>query len=216
MFRVRLKMTAIRLAALVLTLLGAVVGATDTASAHSVSMGYVVVSKGVVTIHYGGYHPGAGPEGDVTITRIGGGYTATKPVAATTSTRPSGLVDGTNNFFATSCSGGSLSTAVIWQSATFTGVPSGQYTIQLTGSFTINWQPCNSNISSPTSIVVIDAAPPVISGLPSNMTLYTPAGSATAVATWTPPTASDDIGITSFTTSHAPGSSFPIGTTTVT
>ena len=48
------------------------------------------------------------------------------------------------------------------------------------------------------------------------MTVNTDFGSASAEVTWTEPTASDNSGIVTLTSSHSPGSAFVIGTTTVT
>lgn len=64
-------------------------------------------------------------------------------------------------------------------------------------------------------IAPADTEPPVISGMPDNIVSPTDAGAATAVVSWTPPTASDDVAVTSFTSSHAPGDTFPLGTTAV-
>jgi hypothetical protein len=75
----------------------------------------------------------------------------------------------------------------------------------------------SSNVSSASfNITVNDTENPIISGMPSNINLNTAPGSCTAVATWTAPTANDNCGILSFTSSHSSGSSFPVGTTTVT
>ncbi len=63
----------------------------------------------------------------------------------------------------------------------------------------------------------VDITDPVISDTPSDINMDTDAGSPTAVVTWTPePTASDDSGTVTLTSSHSSGSAFPIGTTTVT
>ena len=43
----------------------------------------------------------------------------------------------------------------------------------------------------------------------------TDGGVATAVVTWTPPTASDNSGLVTLTSSHNPGDTFPLGVTTV-
>ncbi|MDX2108672.1 MAG: HYR domain-containing protein [Verrucomicrobiota bacterium] len=74
-----------------------------------------------------------------------------------------------------------------------------------------------SNLPSHThSLPVSDSIAPVISGCPSNITANTANGQATATVTWTAPTASDNIAVTSFTSTHNSGASFPVGTTTVT
>ncbi|HLP10576.1 MAG TPA: HYR domain-containing protein [Flavobacteriales bacterium] len=66
------------------------------------------------------------------------------------------------------------------------------------------------------TVTVNDVTNPVISGMPSNITTNVTAGSCAKVVTWTTPTASDNCGIASLTPSVVSGSSFPVGTTTVT
>ncbi len=59
--------------------------------------------------------------------------------------------------------------------------------------------------------------PPVIASLPSDIVrLPDQPDGATAVVSWQPPTASDDVGVTSLTSTHQPGDTFSFGTTTVT
>lgn len=66
------------------------------------------------------------------------------------------------------------------------------------------------------TVTVNDVTNPVISGMPSNITTNVTAGTCAKVVTWTAPTASDNCGVASLTPSTASGSSFPVGTTTVT
>jgi hypothetical protein len=68
------------------------------------------------------------------------------------------------------------------------------------------------------NVTVVDTTPPVISGCPGNITVNTGPGRTTCdqVATWTPPTASDNCAVTSFASNKNPGDTFPVGTTTVT
>ena len=63
-----------------------------------------------------------------------------------------------------------------------------------------------------------DGTAPVITGCPLNaISVSAPAGSTSATATWTEPTAIDDSGVPPIRSrSHAPGQSFPVGTTVVT
>ncbi|MFT5107833.1 MAG: hypothetical protein ACI9UA_003468, partial [Pseudoalteromonas tetraodonis] len=65
-------------------------------------------------------------------------------------------------------------------------------------------------------VSVGDNQKPVISGMPDNLSAPTDPGSATAVISWTTPTASDNVGVISFTSTHSPGDTFPLGSTTVT
>ena len=64
---------------------------------------------------------------------------------------------------------------------------------------------CTSNIG---------ATAPDIDGCPANLTITTVSG-CNATATWIPPTA-PDCDVVSLTSTHAPGSTFPVGTTQVT
>ncbi|MBI5916085.1 MAG: HYR domain-containing protein [Bacteroidetes bacterium] len=59
----------------------------------------------------------------------------------------------------------------------------------------------------------VDNVAPAITGCPANITV--PAVNGSGVATWTPPTATDNCGLSSFSSSYLPGASFPVGTTTV-
>ena len=63
---------------------------------------------------------------------------------------------------------------------------------------------------------ITDAEAPVISGTPSTQNVNTDAGLSTATVSWAAPTASDNTGSVSLTSDYSPGSTFPIGTTTVT
>ncbi|RIA09324.1 HYR domain-containing protein [Flavobacteriaceae bacterium MAR_2010_72] len=65
-------------------------------------------------------------------------------------------------------------------------------------------------------VTITDDDAPVISGCPSNISQGTDASGCNAVVTWTAPTAADNCAVTSFTSTHSPGATFPVGTTTVT
>jgi gliding motility-associated-like protein len=67
---------------------------------------------------------------------------------------------------------------------------------------------CNFNV------VVTDNTAPAFSSCPSEITL-TASSTCDAKATWTPPTATDNCGVTSLISSHSPGATFPIGISTV-
>ena len=64
-------------------------------------------------------------------------------------------------------------------------------------------------------VVVNDVEDPVYTNCPGNIFISNAGGGCTATAFWTPPTGSDNCSAT-FTASHVPGDSFPLGTTTVT
>ena len=72
------------------------------------------------------------------------------------------------------------------------------------------------------TVTVGDAVNPVITGLPANITTNTPAGSCEAIVTWVAPSANDNCGVNTFVQTSSPtanltsGSSFPLGSTTIT
>lgn len=65
------------------------------------------------------------------------------------------------------------------------------------------------------SITVQDREPPTIT-CPANVVVEAPAGQTSVVASYAAPTANDNVGVASLTTSPPSGSAFPAGTTTVT
>ena len=66
------------------------------------------------------------------------------------------------------------------------------------------------------NIFLTDNEKPVISGCPSDLNVTTDFGNATAVVTWTPPTATDNSGNQILTSTDNPEDYFPIGNNTVT
>ncbi|MGB0509718.1 MAG: HYR domain-containing protein, partial [Flavobacteriales bacterium] len=65
-------------------------------------------------------------------------------------------------------------------------------------------------------VTITDDEAPAIAGTPADITQTNDAGNCSAAVTWTEPTASDNCGVTSFTSTHSPGATFAVGTTTVT
>ena len=57
---------------------------------------------------------------------------------------------------------------------------------------------------------------PVISSTPADISQSTDATLATAVVTWSAPTANDNSGVVTLTSTHNPGDTFSLGATTVT
>jgi hypothetical protein len=120
---------------------------TGAAYGHAITMGYENAGNaGAIDFWMGSYHAG-NPlpfEGSLTLTGVNGtNYAANTATFNTfTNAKPSGLVDGTNNFYAAS-GHGSSSTAVddgtywsvnqsgnpivSWQGASFTGLAAGDY-----------------------------------------------------------------------------------------
>ena len=101
-------------------------------------------------------------------------------------------------------------------------ISDGTFNINITGDPTlidatdnINFDIIPVNVTGD-AVVVVDTIAPVISGCPTNIALGTDTGVCDAVATWTPPTATDNCTVSLTPTgSHASGDVFPSGTTTV-
>ncbi len=74
----------------------------------------------------------------------------------------------------------------------------------------------SGNVTNRTfTVTVQDNTLPVITNCPANITLPLVSGCSRSV-TWTPPSASDNCGVASFTSNISPGAIFSLGTTTVT
>ncbi|MCK7591354.1 HYR domain-containing protein, partial [Subsaxibacter sp. CAU 1640] len=73
----------------------------------------------------------------------------------------------------------------------------------------------SANNYKATFSIIADTTNPVISGCPANISVTNDAGNCSATVTWTPPTAADNCSQT-LTSSHSPGDTFALGTTTVT
>jgi len=87
------------------------------------------------------------------------------------------------------------------------------------GTHTVIWTVSDAAGNSATcsmTITVNDTEAPVISGCPGNIMVQAEAGGCDAVVSWTEPTATDNCGMQSFTSTHSPGDTFGQGTTTVT
>lgn len=143
----------------VLGLIGLCAG-IGTAAAHTTSLGYVPgTTAGSVTFWTGSYSHGGTPvnEGVATLTGVSVVYSQSvsfniPPV----STKPAGLVDGTNNFFWGPVVGSTypfpvsvdpvlFGGVVWWQGVTFTGLVAGTYRITCGGTCgtSAQWQSLN-------------------------------------------------------------------------
>jgi large repetitive protein len=110
-----------------------------------------------------------------------------------------------------------LSSGLVW---TKSHTPGSVFPIGIT-TVTYTARDASNNVSAVCSfnVTIIDNQIPVISGCPSNITQPNDAGLCGAVLTWIEPTATDNCTPSAnlvWTKSHTPGSTFPVGTTTVT
>ncbi|MFP4488321.1 MAG: HYR domain-containing protein, partial [Bacteroidales bacterium] len=75
---------------------------------------------------------------------------------------------------------------------------------------------CGNTVDYEQTITIEDVTNPVIADCPSDIIVPADAGSCDAVVSWTEPTATDNCSLADFSGSHTPGSTFSVGTTTVT
>ena len=127
--------------------------------AHTSSVGYENAGPGSVTFWYGTYHAGTSfTEGSLQVTGPNS-YLATVPFSLLTSTKPTGLVDGTTNFFSdgTQLVGTYGGTIYAWQGSTFDNLTAGTYTFTYIpiATPTAVWDPIDAIILS--STVTLDA-----------------------------------------------------------
>ncbi|XP_072048991.1 uncharacterized protein [Amphiura filiformis] len=89
--------------------------------------------------------------------------------------------------------------------------PIGDTTVSYTAT-----DPDGNAVSNSFTVTIYDIEPPVISGLSAEKIIFTDPGSATAIGSWSEPTATDNVGYVTLTSSHDPGAEFPIGGSMVT
>ncbi len=141
---------------------------TGAAHGHAVTMGYENAGNaGAVDFWMGTYHSGSSLafEGSLSLTGINGtNYAAnTATFNMFTNAKPSGLVDGTNNFYAASGNYGSSGTAIddgtwfaanqahntiqAWQGTSFKGLAAGDYDLEYDcNACSFNWEPWNQGL----------------------------------------------------------------------
>lgn len=119
--------------------------------AHTTSVGYENAGPGSSTFWYGTYHNANYTEGSLQVTGTNG-YSSTTPFTLLVSTKPTGLVDGTNNFYSdgTALTGTPTDDIAAWQGATFTGLSPATYTFTYVpiDSPTSSWAPTDDVILS--------------------------------------------------------------------
>ncbi len=97
-------------------------------------------------------------------------------------------------------------------SVTFGSIPGFPLEVANTGGIIPN----ANIVLIPGSVSIDDMVNPVISGCPSNIVVNVPHGQSSASVTWVAPTATDNCGVPTLTSTHNPGDVFLVGTTTVT
>jgi hypothetical protein len=103
-----------------------------------------------------------------------------------------------------------------------TGVLSGTPTAAGQFTFTVQAADTKGALESKTYVVRIagaggaDAEPPVIRNCPQDIAVGNDPGLSGAKVSWVEPTATDNVGVTGFTSDHKPGETFAVGSTTVT
>lgn len=173
-------------------LLAALVAAPiSQAQAHTNSIGYESTGPGAVTFWYGTYHVGVPfTEGSFSLVGQDVTYSSTVVFSVLSTTKPAGLVDGTNNFY----SGGGATTLVAvnpgqtpqtWQGVSFTNLVAGtyQFTYIPISSPTAEWAPINAAILSSTLTLTAAAlgVPSTIDGSQPAFTETDPAASAESI-----------------------------------
>lgn len=157
-----------------------------TAQAHTTSIGYENSGNYQLTFWYGSYHGSGQNEGDIRL--VGPDMNEQGAFDKLTSSRPSGLDDGTTNFY----SGGPCSTLVDyncygtaideWQGRAFGVDAPGEYTFTYVpiASPTQTWEPINNAILSSSLQVItadLDIATPTIGlGQTEDQTWQQPGG----------------------------------------
>ena len=109
--------------------------------------------------------------------------------------------------FQDNCAGGSI----IADHPSGSVFPVGETTVTFTAT-----DPSGNDTTATFTVTVLDAEAPTFSGTPMDITQANDMGDCGAAVTWTAPTADDNCGVTSLTSTHNPGDDFPVGTTTVT
>jgi MBG domain-containing protein/HYR domain-containing protein/type IX secretion system substrate protein len=89
--------------------------------------------------------------------------------------------------------------------------PAGDYVISVAGGTDSNY----AFTLLPGTLTILDITNPVFSNIPSNITLFADEGVSSTTVSWTPPTVTDNVGVTHNASNHSPGETFPVGTTTI-
>lgn len=134
--------------------------ASSSSQAHTIAIGSLNAgAPGSVTIWLGSYHTGAPNEGSLTLNGV------TKAFDMVSDLLPTGLVAGTNYFYADTASGATGDydaptnltgiTETRWQGVTFTGLAAGAYSYSISGMFSVDWADWNSGEANWAARVII-------------------------------------------------------------
>jgi uncharacterized protein YhjY with autotransporter beta-barrel domain len=148
---------------------GLLLSSIGASFAHTVSIGYEALGGGVFDIFYGTYHSGVNfTEGSLQL--VGPSISTTVAFTMLVTTKPSGLIDGTTNFYSNAAgtaltgtpvvishNGGAFnglaSSVLAWQGVQFTGITKpGTYTFTYIpiATPTATWNPINNTILTAT------------------------------------------------------------------
>ena len=134
----------------------AAAAAGSPAFAHTTSVGYEVLPSNTVEVWYGPYHNTGFTEGSLSFTSTNG-YSATVAFTDLVSAKPTGLVDGTTNFFTdgNSLIGTANRTINTWQGVRFSNLSAGTYTFTYLpiAQPTSDWQPIDNVIRSGSFVI---------------------------------------------------------------
>ena len=121
-----------------------------------------------------------------------------------------GLCSAVVTYPAATAIGSSPLPAITYSQNSGSSFPVGSTTVYVVATNLCGVDSCQFNI------VVNDTEVPVISNCPADINLNSSLAACDTIATWASPTVNDNCGIQSFTSTHNTGSTFPVGTTTVT
>lgn len=137
------------------------------------------------------------------------------------------VISGTPANINANTGAGTCTAIVSWTAATasdncsvssFSAVPASGSAFPI-GVTTVTYTATDASGNIATSaftVTVTDNIMPTFSGFPSNISLVSSPGLCSNVATWTSPTSNDNCSVSSTTSTHNSGDTFPVGVTTVT
>ena len=159
----------------------------SAANAHTTSVGYESAGPGSITLWYGTYHYTGFTEGSLSLVGQDVSFSATVPFALLTSTKPTGLIDGTTNFYTdgTQLTGTANRVINTWQGSTFSNLVAGTYvyTYIPISQPTQDWQPIDNVILSNTfTLTAAILGPAVINASQPSFSENDPAATAATIA----------------------------------